>query len=76
MAFQSLIGSLSLQCFQIADEPPPLREIPSDCGSLTAEVFKAGLQKDPSKRASASVLREKTIKALKEGNDLLGEQLI
>lgn len=68
MAFKALIGSLSLGCFQIANEPPPLREIPPDCGPLTAEVLRAGLQKDPGKRASASVLKEKTIKALKEGN--------
>ncbi|XP_075894720.1 mitogen-activated protein kinase kinase kinase 14 isoform X2 [Nelusetta ayraudi] len=51
---------------KIANEPPPLREIPPDCGPLTAEVLRAGLQKDPGKRASASVLKEKTIKALKE----------
>lgn len=68
MAFKALIGSLWLGCFQIANEPPPLREIPPDCGPLTAEVLRAGLQKDPGKRASASVLKEKTIKALKEGN--------
>lgn len=60
--------SLLLGCVQIADEPPPLREIPPDCGPLTAEVLKAGLQKDPGKRASASFLKEKTIEALKEGN--------
>lgn len=52
---------------QIADEPPPLREIPPDCGSLTAEVLKAGLQKDPVKRASASDLKAKTDRALKDG---------
>lgn len=57
-----------IECIQIANEPPPLREIPPDCGPLTAEVLRAGLQKDPGKRASASVLKEKTIKALKEGN--------
>lgn len=68
VAFQSLIGSLSLESFQIANEPPPLREIPPDCGPLTADALRAGLLKDPGKRASASVLKEKTIKALKEGN--------
>ncbi|XP_068192481.1 mitogen-activated protein kinase kinase kinase 14 [Antennarius striatus] len=51
---------------KIANEPPPLREIPPDCNHLTAEVIKAGLQKDPAKRPSASDLIEKTIKALKE----------
>lgn len=53
---------------QIANEPPPLREIPPDCRPLTAEVIKVGLQKDPTKRASASDLKEKTARALKEGN--------
>lgn len=51
---------------KIANEPPPLREIPPDCGSLTAEVIKAGLQKDPLKRSSATDLREKTDRALRE----------
>ncbi|XP_044036146.1 mitogen-activated protein kinase kinase kinase 14 isoform X2 [Siniperca chuatsi] len=51
---------------KIANEPPPLREIPPDCSPLTAEVIKAGLQKDPTKRASASDLKAKTARALKE----------
>ncbi|XP_039980155.1 mitogen-activated protein kinase kinase kinase 14 [Xiphias gladius] len=51
---------------KIANKPPPLREIPPDCSPLTAEVLKAGLQKDPAKRASASVLKEKTDRALSE----------
>ncbi|XP_041812815.1 mitogen-activated protein kinase kinase kinase 14 [Chelmon rostratus] len=51
---------------KIANEPPPLREIPPDCCPLTAEVIKAGLQKDPAKRASASNLKEKSDRALKE----------
>ncbi|XP_076609789.1 mitogen-activated protein kinase kinase kinase 14 [Chaetodon auriga] len=51
---------------KIANEPPPLREIPPDCSPLTAEVIKAGLQKDPAKRASASNLKEKSDRALKE----------
>ncbi|KAK5855908.1 hypothetical protein PBY51_007541 [Eleginops maclovinus] len=51
---------------KIANEPPPVREIPPDCSPLTAEVIKAGLQKDPAKRASASELREKTVIALTE----------
>ena len=54
---------------QIANEPPPLREIPPDCSPLTADVLQAGLQKDPVKRASSFDLREKTDRALKEGND-------
>lgn len=56
---------------QIANEPPPLREIPHDCSPFTAEVLKAGLQKDPSKRASASNLKEKTDRALREGKELI-----
>lgn len=51
---------------KIAKEPPPLREIPCDCSSNTADVIKAGLQKDPLKRASARELAVKTAKALKE----------
>uniref|UniRef100_A0A8C6UTI3 Mitogen-activated protein kinase kinase kinase 14a n=1 Tax=Neogobius melanostomus TaxID=47308 RepID=A0A8C6UTI3_9GOBI len=52
---------------KIANEPPPLREIPSDCSPLTAEVLMAGLHKDPGKRASASELKVKTARALQEG---------
>ncbi|XP_070779180.1 mitogen-activated protein kinase kinase kinase 14 isoform X2 [Enoplosus armatus] len=51
---------------KIANEPPPLKEIPPDCSPLTAEVITAGLQKDPAKRASASDLKEKSSRALKE----------
>uniref|UniRef100_UPI0037E81BE4 mitogen-activated protein kinase kinase kinase 14 n=1 Tax=Semicossyphus pulcher TaxID=241346 RepID=UPI0037E81BE4 len=51
---------------KIANEPPPLREIPPDCSNLTAEVIKAGLQKDPAKRASASELKGKAARALEE----------
>ncbi|MEQ2296218.1 hypothetical protein AMECASPLE_022680 [Ameca splendens] len=51
---------------KIANEPPPIGEIPCDCSPLTAEVLKAGLQKDPVKRLSASQLKEKTDRALKE----------
>lgn len=61
-------------CFsqpQIANEAPPLREIPHDCRPETADVIKAGLVKDPIKRASAKELREKTIRALQEGESLL-----
>uniref|UniRef100_A0A3Q2ZJD1 Mitogen-activated protein kinase kinase kinase 14a n=1 Tax=Hippocampus comes TaxID=109280 RepID=A0A3Q2ZJD1_HIPCM len=52
---------------KIANDPPPLREIPPDCGPLTAELIKAGLQKDPSKRASASDMKERAARALKQG---------
>nr|XP_057922293.1 mitogen-activated protein kinase kinase kinase kinase 1 isoform X2 [Doryrhamphus excisus] len=52
-------------CLHIANEPPPLWEVPSDCNTSTAKVFWAGLQKDPDKRASASQLRRKTSKALR-----------
>ncbi|XP_061566874.1 mitogen-activated protein kinase kinase kinase 14 isoform X2 [Cololabis saira] len=51
---------------KIANEPPPLREIPPDCSPLTAEVLKAGLQKDPVKRSSASELKEKNARSLRE----------
>ncbi|KAI7803336.1 mitogen-activated protein kinase kinase kinase 14 [Triplophysa rosa] len=53
-------------CLKIATEPPPLREIPHDCSSHTADVIKAGLQKDPNQRVSAKDLIAKTAKALKE----------
>ncbi|KAF3699963.1 Mitogen-activated protein kinase kinase kinase 14 [Channa argus] len=56
---------------KIANEPPPLREIPPYCNPFTAEVIKAGLQKDPVQRASASDLKEKTDKALKEAGGLV-----
>ncbi len=56
-------------CWQIAEEPPPVREIPPDCSSYTADVIRSGLQKDPNKRASAKELFVKTAKALKEGNN-------
>lgn len=55
--------------WQIATEPPPLREIPRDCSSNTSNIIKAGLQKDPIKRASAKELAVKTAKALKEGTN-------
>lgn len=50
-------------CLQIANEPPPLWEVPSNCNNFTAKVFRAGLKKDPDKRASAKELRKKTTKA-------------
>ncbi|KAJ8251791.1 hypothetical protein GJAV_G00225480 [Gymnothorax javanicus] len=51
-------------CLKIANEDPPLREIPSNCNHCTADVVKAGLQKDPIKRASAKELRECATRAL------------
>ncbi|XP_037610447.1 uncharacterized protein LOC119479189 isoform X1 [Sebastes umbrosus] len=54
-------------CLQIVDEPPPLWEVPSNCNNFTAKVFRAGLQKDPDRRASAKELRMKTTKALRAG---------
>ncbi|XP_037112638.1 mitogen-activated protein kinase kinase kinase 14 isoform X2 [Syngnathus acus] len=51
---------------KIANEPPPLQEIPPDCGPLTANLIKAGLQKDPNKRASASDMKEHAARALKQ----------
>lgn len=57
---------LSRVC-QIVNEPPPLWEVPSNCNNFTAKVFRAGLQKDPDRRASAKELRRKTTKALRAG---------
>lgn len=70
-SYQALTEFPWLIGLQIANEPPPLRETPPDCGSLTAEVIKAGLQKDPLKRSSATDLREKTDRALREGKSAL-----
>ncbi|XP_056286612.1 mitogen-activated protein kinase kinase kinase 14-like isoform X2 [Pseudoliparis swirei] len=52
-------------CLQIVNEPPPLWEVPSTCNNFTAKVFRAGLRKDPGRRASAKELRRKTTKALR-----------
>ncbi|XP_068438630.1 mitogen-activated protein kinase kinase kinase 14 [Clinocottus analis] len=52
-------------CLQIVNEPPPLWEVPSNCNNFTAKVFRAGLQKDPDRRAPAKELRMKTTKALR-----------
>ncbi|XP_035997955.1 mitogen-activated protein kinase kinase kinase 14 [Fundulus heteroclitus] len=52
-------------CLQIVNGPPPLWEVPSNCNNFTAKVFRAGLQKDPDRRASAKDLRRKTTKALR-----------
>ncbi|KAG7334748.1 hypothetical protein KOW79_001344 [Hemibagrus wyckioides] len=51
---------------KIAEEPPPLREIPPDCSPHTADVIKLGLQRETSRRASAKDLRVQTAKALKQ----------
>uniref|UniRef100_W5UC87 Mitogen-activated protein kinase kinase kinase 14 n=1 Tax=Ictalurus punctatus TaxID=7998 RepID=W5UC87_ICTPU len=51
---------------KIAEEPPPLREIPPDCSPHTSDVIKRGLQREPSRRASAAELRVQTAKALKQ----------
>ncbi|XP_076121257.1 mitogen-activated protein kinase kinase kinase 14 [Alosa pseudoharengus] len=48
----------------IANEPPPLREIPPDCCPLVTEVLKAGLEKEPIRRASAQELRVQATRAL------------
>uniref|UniRef100_A0A8C6Q4K1 Mitogen-activated protein kinase kinase kinase 14b n=1 Tax=Nothobranchius furzeri TaxID=105023 RepID=A0A8C6Q4K1_NOTFU len=52
-------------CLHIVHEPPPLWEVPSTCNNFTAKVFKAGLQKNPDRRASAQKLRRRTSKALR-----------
>lgn len=51
---------------QIAEEPPPLREIPPDCSPHTADVINRGLQREPSRRASAKDLRVQTATAVKQ----------
>ncbi|XP_053708789.1 mitogen-activated protein kinase kinase kinase 14 [Synchiropus splendidus] len=51
---------------KIADDPPPLQEIPAACSHLTAELITAGLQKDPVERASAAEMKVKAARALKE----------
>lgn len=61
------ISYISWLVWQIVNEPPPLWEVPSHCNHFTSEVFKAGLQKDPDRRASAKELRRKTTKALRAG---------
>ncbi|KAG9350173.1 hypothetical protein JZ751_026526 [Albula glossodonta] len=53
-------------CLKIANEPPPLNEIPSNSNPCTVDVFTAGLRKEPKNRASAAELKEKTTKALNE----------
>lgn len=62
-----LINPDMLSVCQIVNEPPPLWEVPSNCNNFTAKVFRAGLQKDPERRASARELRRKTTKALRAG---------
>ncbi|XP_026885589.2 mitogen-activated protein kinase kinase kinase 14 isoform X1 [Electrophorus electricus] len=51
---------------KIAEEPPPLGEIPPECSPCTAEVIRQGLLKEPTGRASAEHLRAQTAKALEE----------
>ncbi|XP_061448173.1 mitogen-activated protein kinase kinase kinase 14 [Rhineura floridana] len=53
-------------CLKIAKEPPPLREIPPSCHPFTANLIKAGLEKEPAKRASAAELRMKACTALEK----------
>ncbi|XP_063047790.1 mitogen-activated protein kinase kinase kinase 14 isoform X2 [Engraulis encrasicolus] len=48
----------------IANEPPPLREIPPDCSLMTAHIIEAGLRKQPTKRLSAAELKMHASKAL------------
>lgn len=49
---------------QIVKLDPPVNEIPPTCSPLTANVIRAGLVKDPRKRATASELREAVNRAL------------
>uniref|UniRef100_A0ACB8EVC7 Uncharacterized protein n=1 Tax=Sphaerodactylus townsendi TaxID=933632 RepID=A0ACB8EVC7_9SAUR len=53
-------------CLKIAKEPPPLRDIPPSCHPFTADVIKAGLQKEPLERASSTQLRAKAFAALEQ----------
>ncbi|KAL6094402.1 map3k14 [Pungitius sinensis] len=52
-------------CLQIVNQPAPLWEVPSNCNNFTAKVFRAGLQKDRGRRASAKELRRRTTRALR-----------
>ncbi|XP_030076775.1 mitogen-activated protein kinase kinase kinase 14 [Microcaecilia unicolor] len=45
--------------FKIAHEAAPWKEVPVSCNPFTVDVLRAGLQKEPSRRASASELRGK-----------------
>lgn len=62
--------------WQIVNEPPPLWEVPSNCNNFTAKVFRAGLQKDPDRRASAKELRRKTTKALRAGRRVTYSRIV
>ncbi|XP_032652826.1 mitogen-activated protein kinase kinase kinase 14 [Chelonoidis abingdonii] len=57
-------------CLKIVKEPPPLREIPPSCNRSTVEIIKAGLEKEPLKRASAAELKTKADIALQEVRDV------
>ncbi|XP_042700739.2 mitogen-activated protein kinase kinase kinase 14 isoform X2 [Chrysemys picta bellii] len=57
-------------CLKIVKEPPPLREIPPSCNRSTVEIIKAGLEKEPLKRASAAELKTKADIALQEVGDV------
>nr|XP_006111896.1 mitogen-activated protein kinase kinase kinase 14 isoform X1 [Pelodiscus sinensis]XP_006111897.1 mitogen-activated protein kinase kinase kinase 14 isoform X1 [Pelodiscus sinensis]XP_006111898.1 mitogen-activated protein kinase kinase kinase 14 isoform X1 [Pelodiscus sinensis]XP_014431138.1 mitogen-activated protein kinase kinase kinase 14 isoform X1 [Pelodiscus sinensis] len=56
-------------CLKIAKEPPPWREIPPSCNPSTAELIKAGLEKEPLRRASAAELKTKADTALQQVGD-------
>lgn len=51
-------------CLKIANEPPPVREIPPCCTPLTAQAIQEGLRKEPAHRASAAELGGKVSLAL------------
>ncbi|XP_063156617.1 mitogen-activated protein kinase kinase kinase 14 [Candoia aspera] len=53
-------------CLKIAKEPPPLREIPPSCHPSTVQLITSGLEKEPTKRASAAELRKKSCTALQQ----------
>lgn len=59
---------------QIANEPPPVREIPPSCSPLTAQAIQEGLRKEPVHRASATELRGKVGRALQQGKSWQGRE--
>lgn len=59
---------------QIANEPPPVREIPPSCSPLTAQAIQEGLRKEPVHRASATELRGKVGRALQHGKSWQGTE--
>ncbi|XP_029429171.1 mitogen-activated protein kinase kinase kinase 14 [Rhinatrema bivittatum] len=55
-----------LLCLKIVHDAPPWKEIPVFCNPLTADAIRAGLQKKPCHRMSASELRGKVKLAMQK----------